>query len=58
MASMAENDAALEARQQVTNYLRYAIENARSALTLMGEPATTEAATDYVLVVLATMATE
>jgi hypothetical protein len=55
---MAENDAALEARQQVTNYLRYAIENARSALTLMGEPATTEAACDYVLVVLATISVD
>jgi hypothetical protein len=55
---MAQEDSALAARQQVTNYLRYAIENARSALTLMGEPATTEAATDYVLRTLALIVDE
>jgi hypothetical protein len=52
------NDAIAEANVQVQNYLRYAIENARSALTLMALPATRENAINYVCETLARIATE
>jgi hypothetical protein len=50
---MSSDDAAAECRMLVTAYLRYAIENARSALTLMHEPATTESAINLVCETLA-----
>ncbi len=58
LKTMENNDAIAEANVQVQNYLGYAIENARSALTLMALPATRENAINYVCETLARIATE
>ena len=55
---MENNDAIAEANVQVQNYLNYAIENARSALTLMALAATRENAINYVCETLARLSTE
>jgi hypothetical protein len=52
------DDAAQECRILVSTYLRYALENAKSALTLMNEPATDEAAYNFVVETLARMSVE
>lgn len=52
------SDNGQECRILVTTYLRYALENAKSALTLMNEPATDESAYNFVVETLARMSVE